>query len=1046
MSSDDSDDEPLSILAATKKLNTEKFEIKKVKSTDEDGDSKNKKNLSGYKNLSLTIKFGQNENKVLERPADVWLYMKDLNPSGPYSCLLCPGWFINRTKIMVHYITNHKKEFCGICRYFVEDKETYVKHMEFHAPWSCSQCTECYETEPEMRHHLSAAHNLVHCRLCHFRLSDDDQYDNHLFQKHNVTNISSKSEDILWDHEYDGSPKFLCVLCSKPNNLSINFFNHYMGYHRFTMKCFASIISGQDIPFTVDGADVSSQFVDGELNQMRYGYTDLEKKSQENCETDSIDANNIMNVLIPEIKQEVVSENDEPNEPKDQDEPESKEKDLSETYLGDEDFDVTSVELIVLQKCFFDYIEQIINQINAKVLPEESTIDYESAKTDVTMKIDCSLCKTNIDSVQDYTVHMKRMHSVKAEPIYNCRLCATTFSSLNELESHASEELKEFDDLWLCQFCEKEFDNRETTRRHLNEHWDILEYDNCFSPHLGFKCKYCPTLFWNETDRKTHQIRVHFNKHKEDCYKCESCSEIFSDKVWFIHHYIEKHQEEHDNIYYLFKCCLCSIVIPTVEDMRIHFAADHPDARKIFCSLGSCRYKPLSHRKSFKIHVKSVHSPEAMQQEHSSTCVICGRDFATARACATHMTQVHGPGKFKCKLCREVMYTSDERKLHYLIRHPGRHPFSCNECGKSFQHKSSLYMHKQEHRPNQQSYTCNYCGKTFMKKDSFREHVQIHEGPRHACSYCPKRFVQRSNMLRHERRHTGERPYGCPHCPRTFSDKGACTAHSRTHTKDKSYACLYCGQTFVQKSKLTYHIRKHTGENLETCSVCSKLFTSACSLREHMKTHVVKKDTVPCPLCGRKYQDERYMMRHLRTVHTGARYSCPLCRKTLTSAAGLRHHVITHSDLNMFRCKLCPKSYAVKRTLVKHLRRRHYLKGVDAVLKDFFQTLDPRECNLGLDDDVMNDIFGPPKRKSNDVLLANFVTLKKLAENAKNNETAEGEALGDEGDETDDGEVKGDESDEDRGEDMTDMTLELEPTDFVSVKIEPMDAEEDEVD
>ncbi|CAG9786911.1 unnamed protein product [Diatraea saccharalis] len=1044
MSSDDSDDEPLSILAATKRLNTEKFEIKKVKSNDADSKKKKKKAIN-RNSLSLTIKLGQNdnENKVIERPSDVWLYMKDLNISGPYSCLLCTGWFINRTKMIVHYITNHKKDFCGICRYFVADREAWANHLTFHIPWSCSQCTESFQTEIEMRHHLSAIHNLVHCRLCHFRVSDDDQYNAHLFQKHNVTNICSKTEDILWEHEYDGSPKFFCILCSKPNNLSINFFNHYMGYHRFTLKCFSSIISGRDIPFSVDGADVSSQFVDGELNQMRYGYMDLDKKSQESFDTDGGDSNNMINALIPEIKQEITSENEEPKTEKN--EPEQKENDdLSETYLGDEDFDITSMELIVLQKSYFDYIDQIINQINGKVFPEESTIDYENEKSETTMKIFCSLCKTNIDTVQAYTIHMRKMHLVKTEPMFTCRVCATTFNTYNELESHAYEELKEFDDLWICQFCEKEFDNREETRRHLNEHWDVLEYDNCFSPHLGFKCKYCPTLFWNETDRRTHEIRVHSSQHKEDCYKCESCSEVFSDNVWFIHHYIERHQGENDNTKYIFKCCLCSLVIPTVEDMRNHFTAHHPEARKIFCSLGSCNYRPFSHRKSFKIHVRSVHNRESMQQERSSTCIICGRDFATARACSTHMTQVHGPGKFKCKLCREVMYTSDERKLHYLIRHPGRHPFSCTECGKSFQHKSSLYMHKQEHRPNQQSYTCNYCGKTFMKKDSFREHIQIHEGPRHACSYCPKRFVQRSNMLRHERRHTGERPYGCPHCPRTFSDKGACTAHSRTHTKDRSYACLYCGQTFVQKSKLTYHIRKHTGENLETCSVCSKLFTSACSLREHMKTHVVKKDTVPCPLCGRKYQDERYMMRHLRTVHAGTRYNCPLCRKSLTSAAGLRHHVITHSDINMFRCKLCPKSYAVKRTLVKHLRRRHYLKGVNSVLKDFVQILDPRDCNLGLDDDVMNDIFGPPKKKSSDVLLANFVTLQKLAEENKKNGAVDRDG---EGDETDDGDERDDETEDEKGEETTDhFVVELEPTDFVSVKIEPMDAEDDEVD
>jgi hypothetical protein len=384
---------------------------------------------------------------------------------------------------------------------------------------------------------------LVHCRLCHFRVSDDNQYDIHLFQKHSVTNVSSKTEKVLWAHEYDGSPKFFCALCSKVNNLSINFFNHYMGYHHFTLKCFSSIISGTDIPFTVDGADVSSQFIDIELKkQIKCGYTDLEKSLEnriaESHDSDNTDSNNIMNVFIPEIKQEIASETEDIKEQSEEVVEEHKEKTktvkntIIHTYEGNEDFDVTLMELIILQKCYFNYMQHAINQINLSILPEESTIDYECTKNDVMMELLCSLCNTKLESIQGFSAHMGKMHSVKAMPSFSCRICATTFDSLQELEVHATEEMKDFDDLWMCQFCEKEFDNREATRRHMNEHWSELEFDNCFSPHLGFKCKHCPTLFWNETDRRTHQIRVHFSKHKEDYYMCESCSEVFNDKVF----------------------------------------------------------------------------------------------------------------------------------------------------------------------------------------------------------------------------------------------------------------------------------------------------------------------------------------------------------------------------------------------------------------------------------------------------------------------------------------------------------------------------------
>lgn len=65
-------------------------------------------------------------------------------------------------------------------------------------------------------------------------------------------------------------------------------------------------------------------------------------------------------------------------------------------------------------------------------------------------------------------------------------------------------------------------------------------------------------------------------------------------------------------------------------------------------------------------------------------------------------------------------------------------------------------------------------------------------------------------------------------------------------------------------------------------------------------------------IADKGYQDERYMLRHLRTSHTRSQFSCPICTKLLTSAAGLRHHVITHSTLNTFRVCILNVRLALK--------------------------------------------------------------------------------------------------------------------------------------
>lgn len=430
------------------------------------------------------------------------------------------------------------------------DREAWQSHLNFHSPWPCSQCTETFTTESEVRQHLSNAHNLVHCRLCHFRVHAD-QYDAHLFQKHNVTNVSNKDEEVLWEIENEGSKTFYCLVCYKSDNLSSEFFNHYMGIHHFTLKCFARMISGNDPPFSVSGVEVSHQFLESLKDHRKYGYVDLDKSMESESQEQSNRDNDLLNAT--EIKQENLSDDDgEKSYIDDKKEDKSdqaydvsceydrdgnkleanevqRQLEIIRAYKGDEDFDVTLMEIIIPEQCYFDYINEVTTDMKAKIMPETSYISYDNT-IDVANEMICPLCDAKQSTLHDFSAHMQKVHCVKFVPVFCCRVCATTFENQHELDTHTSEELGEFEDLWMCQFCDKEFDNREETRRHMTDHWEFVEYDNCFSPHLGFKCRYCPTLFWNEEHRENHQIRVHYQKHKEQYYRCE-CSELYSDKV-----------------------------------------------------------------------------------------------------------------------------------------------------------------------------------------------------------------------------------------------------------------------------------------------------------------------------------------------------------------------------------------------------------------------------------------------------------------------------------------------------------------------------------
>lgn len=396
--------------------------------------------------------------------------------------------------------------------------------MAFHSPWPCSQCIENFDTEAELRDHLSTVHNLVHCVLCHFRVSDNDQYNTHLLGKHNVTNVDSKKQPYPWELEDNGTD-FLCLLCNKSDNANSSFFTHYMGYHHFTIKCLAKIISGVNLPFAVLGANLSSQFINGQLsNHTKFGYVVTDDKTDQEVKND-LTPTALFNAMLPEIKQESLSDQEEPKL-------ETKLKtEFDVESVADEDFDITQMELIIPEKCYYDYIMYVLKHVDSNQVAVNSDIEYGQPHDNVFVDMSCSLCKTKHNTVQNLVSHTNRMHSIKTTLFYLCRVCAAGFETQSDLDAHIAEELGEFDDLWLCQFCDKEFDDRVRARNHLTEHWSVMEYDNCFSPHLGFKCLHCPMLFWNETDRQVHQVRVHFYTYKEQYYWCDSCDEKFSDKV-----------------------------------------------------------------------------------------------------------------------------------------------------------------------------------------------------------------------------------------------------------------------------------------------------------------------------------------------------------------------------------------------------------------------------------------------------------------------------------------------------------------------------------
>ena len=61
-----------------------------------------------------------------------------------------------------------------------------------------------------------------------------------------------------------------------------------------------------------------------------------------------------------------------------------------------------------------------------------------------------------------------------------------------------------------------------------------------------------------------------------------------------------------------------------------------------------------------------------------------------------------------------------------------------------------------------------------------------------------------------------------------------------TGVKTTLYTCLYCGKLFDRQDHMVRHVRIHTGEKPWSCGICGRRFNTKGNVKTHEKTHLDK--------------------------------------------------------------------------------------------------------------------------------------------------------------------------------------------------------------
>ena len=84
------------------------------------------------------------------------------------------------------------------------------------------------------------------------------------------------------------------------------------------------------------------------------------------------------------------------------------------------------------------------------------------------------------------------------------------------------------------------------------------------------------------------------------------------------------------------------------------------------------------------------------------------------------------------------------------------------------------------------------------------------------------------------------------------------------------------------------------------------------------------KVTFDCNLCGKSFNIERSLNRHMKRVHTSndeRKYKCDQCGKGFACKETYVGHMNMHLGLKPFKCQYCGAGYQNQSNLLAHLKK-----------------------------------------------------------------------------------------------------------------------------
>lgn len=513
-----------------------------------------------------------------------------------------------------------------------------------------------------------------------------------------------------------------------------------------------------------------------------------------------------------------------------------------------------------------------------------------------------------------------------------------------------------------------------------NQNSTEVEPEPAAEPEELKKCPDCDKMFTLESNLKKHVMLVHANIRPYVCSFCQKGFRQHSDLARHLKWHKKQRQKMEQNTItedtiVLFSCPVCMVNEASVEDLKEHIKAHHPEVVFVESQNDdpvvdgginmesppppqpeetnspppiSTNQRPqrLGARSKVAALTKLIAPKHRKVQSSTTSSVKPTSSEENVPDPETPSSNSAKTRKFKWYSCNRCKRTYANPKLLKTHRCPSRQ-HKCAQCGAVFSKSGFLARHERlAHGDPRPKSTCSVCGKVFSTTSKLKHHQKNKNCDKYLCKsevfpcpFCQFSFSIKNYLLKHIRRHhpveylshweaetledlgveeeEKEKLYKCSLCDKTYASANTFKKHACMHAKIL-YLCPDCGKGFSNKYGLKQHQRVHTGEKPHSCPHCPKSFAHVGQLNVHLRTHTGEKPYL-CTHCGDSFRQSGDLKRHERK-HTGVRpHTCPECGKSFSRPQSLKAHLMLHMGQRMFKCTQCGKSFSRN----YHLRRHH---------------------------------------------------------------------------------------------------------------------------